>query len=201
MLKTPKTVIFDIGNVLMEFKWAPFAKKHFGDRAGTVSATIWAGGWWNELDRGVLTPDEVIKCAKLSAPEYADDIEFAFENVGECAKRRDYSIPWIKELKALGAQVLYLSNYSHFYINKRPDVLDFLPFMDGGVFSCDVHLVKPDPAIYRCIAEKYNLVPSDCLFIDDKRVNCALSRTVGFNAHDFVDYEAAYSATKEFLSL
>ena len=194
-----KTVIFDIGNVLMTFRWAPFARKYFGDKAEAVSAAIWAGGWWNELDRGVLSPEEVVDCAAGASPAFADEIRFAFEHVGECASRRDFAIPWIRELKSLGARVLYLSNYSHFYIGKRPDVLDFLSEMDGGVFSCDAKLVKPDPAIYRFIADKYSLVPSECVFLDDKPVNCRLAESCGFHAHVFKDYDAAHAAVEVFL--
>ena len=193
------TVIFDIGNVLMRFKWKPFAEKYFGERAQEVSSVIWASGWWNELDRGVLTPEEVVENAVELNPDYADEIRFSFENVGECASRLDYAVPWIEELKAKGRRVLYLSNYSHFYIGKRPDVLDFLTHMDGGVFSCDAHMVKPEPAIYNFIAQKYSLNPSECVFIDDKPVNCVLARKCGFNAIVFRDYKTVYDALNAML--
>ncbi len=87
--------------------------------------------------------------------------------------------------------MLYLSNYSHYVMSKNPEVLDFLPLMDGGVFSCDVKLIKPDRKIYECITKKYNLVPSECVFIDDIERNVKAAKDFGFNAIRFLNLEQA----------
>lgn len=38
---------------------------------------------------------------------------------------------------------------------------------DVAVFSCDVGLAKPDPAIYRLAAERLGVDPADCVFVGD----------------------------------
>ncbi|MFU8870914.1 HAD family hydrolase [Micromonospora sp. SL4-19] len=38
---------------------------------------------------------------------------------------------------------------------------------DVAVFSCEVGLAKPDPAIYRAAAERLGVAPSDCVFVGD----------------------------------
>ncbi|MBQ4401784.1 MAG: HAD-IA family hydrolase, partial [Synergistaceae bacterium] len=92
---------------------------------------------------------------------------------------------WLKSLKSRGYRLLYLSNYSRYVMNCNPDVLDFLPLMDGGIFSCDVKLIKPDRRIYEALAEKYSLKPSECVFIDDLERNVKAGRDFGFQAIQF----------------
>ncbi|WBB68831.1 HAD-IA family hydrolase [Micromonospora sp. WMMD812] len=38
---------------------------------------------------------------------------------------------------------------------------------DVAVFSCEVGLAKPDPAIYRTTAERLGVAPADCVFVGD----------------------------------
>ena len=95
--------------------------------------------------------------------------------------------------------MLYLSNYSRYVMNLNPDVLDFLPLMDGGVFSCDVHLIKPDRRIYECIKEKYDLTPNECVFIDDIERNIDAAREFGFRAIQFITFEQAQKDLNDLL--
>ena len=73
----------------------------------------------------------------------------------------------------------------------NPDVLDFLPHMDGGVFSCYVQLIKPDPEIYRTLMDKYDLKAEECVFIDDREENVVAARELGMQAIRFENYAQA----------
>ncbi|MBQ6622723.1 MAG: HAD family phosphatase [Mogibacterium sp.] len=187
-----RTVIFDIGRVLIEFEWKDYILGLFDEKTAiAVTEAMWKTGYWHELDRAVLTEEEILSLFYSAAPEYREEILTAFERVGECVKRLDYAIPWIEDLKARGYQVLFLSNYSMHVMSSNPAALDFLPHMDGGVFSCDVKLIKPDPAIFAAICDKYDLTPSACLFIDDNAANVEAARAFGMNAIRFKTYEQA----------
>ena len=189
------TVIFDIGNVLMKFDYMPYIRSLLNDEETVyrVNGAIWRSGFWNDLDRGEDT-DTVYAKMLAAEPEYKKEIALAFENVGQCMFKMDYAIPWIRELKNRGYQVLYLSNYSRHTMEANPGVLDFLPYMDGGVFSCEVGVVKPDAAIYRILCEKYKLIPSECVFLDDFEANVTAARDFGMNAIQFEAYEQARDA-------
>ena len=186
------TVIFDIGNVLMKFDYMPYIKRLLGDDdvIYRVNGAIWRSGYWNEMDRG-RDAEEIIPLMLAEEPEYREEILLTLEKVDQCMIRQEYSIPWIQELKNRGYQVLFLSNYSHFLREKKPEVLDFIPYMDGGVFSCDVHLVKPDQEIYRAISEKYALKPEECVFLDDNMANIQSAKMYGFHTILFTDYRSA----------
>jgi putative hydrolase of the HAD superfamily len=41
------------------------------------------------------------------------------------------------------------------------------PLIDAPIFSTEVHLVKPDPSIYRHAAELLDVAPSECLYVGD----------------------------------
>lgn len=188
-----KTVIFDIGMVLMRFDWSGYIEKKLGKEIGAiVTEAMWMHGVWNELDRGVWTDEELLDGFYSYAPDYKKEILTAFRDVSEACFAFDYAIPWVKQLKAMGYQVLYLSNYSHYLMDLAPEVLNFLPYMDGGVFSCDVHLCKPDRRIYETICDKYQLKPEECFFIDDNANNVAAAKEFGIHAYRFTDYATDY---------
>ena len=63
--------------------------------------------------------------------------------------------------------------------------------MDGGVFSYKAKLIKPDPAIYQCICEKYSLAPAETIFIDDNEDNIKAAKDFGLQTIQFVNYEDA----------
>ncbi len=191
-----KNIILDIGRVLIGFEWKEYIRRLFDEEtAQRVTDAIWKDGRWYELDRGVLSEEVILESFNQAEPELKREIKETFDRVGECLLRCDYAVPWIEELKARGFSVYYLSNYSEHLMQANPGVLDFLPHMDGGVFSCYVNLIKPDPAIYLCLLEKYGLRAEECLFIDDREENVAVARKLGMQAVRFESYEQARAVT------
>lgn len=186
------TVIFDIGNVLMDFDYHPYVKRLLGDEETIerVNHAIFRSRLWDELDRGQDT-DEIFRKMVQTEPEYEKEIKLTFDRVGECMKRQEYAVPWIRELQKRDYRVLYLSNYSPHTMMANIDVLNFIPFMDGGIFSCDVKVNKPDPEIFRLLFEKYGLEPSECAFIDDDQRNIDTALSLGLNAIRFTGYHQA----------
>ena len=181
------TVIFDVGNVLVDFDWEGFIHRMFPGREELISEldeAVWGSGRWDRLDAGD-DPEEVLASIIAYSPKHEAELRKVFANVGDTLRKREATPIWLKDLKSRGYRLLYLSNYSHYVMNCNPDVLDFLPLMDGGIFSCDVKLIKPDPRIYAVLAEKYNLNTSECVFIDDLERNVIAAREFGFNAIQF----------------
>ncbi|MBQ9528176.1 MAG: HAD family phosphatase [Fretibacterium sp.] len=195
------TVIFDIGNVLAEFNWDRYIHQLFSDESviSKVNDAIWGNMLWEEFDRGVMDDEEVIAAFIERDPDVEREIRLACKHVGGCIKRMDHAIPWIREVKSMGCHAFYLSNYSRINMRANPDVLDFIPLMDGGVFSCDVHLLKPDRAIYARICQEYGLTPSSCAFIDDVASNVEAARNFGLHAIQCLSPEQARADLRVFL--
>lgn len=189
-----QNIVFDIGNVLMDFRWAEYMLSLFGDDSETIEAVnqaIWHHGCWVSMDQG--TPAEAaIEEAVHFDIQHESAIQQAFAEAGRAMHRCDYAIPWIRELKDMGKHVFYLSNYSAFSIAANKDVLDFLPKMDGGIFSYKEKMTKPMHGIYRLLCERFKLKPAECLFIDDMPDNIKAAKECGFHAFLFEGYEKTY---------
>lgn len=196
-----KAVIFDIGAVLIRFEWAEFLRKMFdAETAQIVYDATWGTTAWQELDRDALPRAEILRMFIANAPEYAAQITEAMARVGECPAQQPYAVPWVQELKAAGYQVYFLSNYFPYLIWKCPQVLSFIQYMDGGVFSWQEKRTKPDPVIFRTLLDRYGLKAEDCVFIDDSAVNVAAADALGFHAFRFASYAQQYPEIMAFLS-
>ena len=147
--------------------------------------------YWKEFDLGVLADEEVIDLFAAYAPEYETEIREAMKNVHGVVRRMDAAIPWIREVQASGRKALYLSNYSMKVARDNEDAMDFLPYLDGGILSCDYHVIKPDPAFYRILIDKYDLDPARCVFLDDLEDNIAAAKALGINTILVRDHEQA----------
>lgn len=196
-----KTIIFDIGKVLMDYDFEAFIKKIYPNReiAEGVTSALFGDGRWDEVDRGVLSDCELRASFVNAAPQWKREILYVYEHIGDGFYPMSYAKDWICELKERGFQVLYLSNYSTHAMASNWKVLDFLPLMDGGVFSCDAKMLKPDREIYEWICQKYNPVPSECVFFDDKKENVDAAAAYGMYAIQFTDYEQAKQSLENLL--
>ena len=190
-----RNMVFDIGNVLMDFRWKEYMRSLFGEDETliqTINQGIWHNGCWAAMDKGEMDGAATLRSAVAFAPQYEKEIKLTLDTVAHAFHKFKYSIPWIQELKRMGLNVYYLSNYSAFSVAANPDVLDFIPYMDGGVFSFEVKAVKPEPEIYRSLCDKYGLKPEECLFTDDVPANVKGAQACGFQGIVFEGYEKTY---------
>ena len=190
-----RNMVFDIGNVLMDFRWKEYMRSLFGEDEAliqTINQGIWHNGCWAAMDKGEMDGAATLRSAVAFAPQYEKEIKLTLDRVALAFHKFGYAIPWVQELKRMGLNVYYLSNYSAFSIAANPDVLDFIPCMDGGVFSFEVKAVKPEPEIYRCLCDKYGLKPEECLFTDDVPANVKGAQACGFQGIVFEGYEKTY---------
>ena len=190
-----RNMVFDIGNVLMGFRWKEYMRSLFGENEAliqTINQGIWHNGCWAAMDKGEMDGAATLRSAVAFAPQYEKEIKLTLDRVALAFHKFGYAVPWLKELKRMGLNVYYLSNYSAFSIAANQDVLNFIPYMDGGVFSFEVKAVKPDPEIYRCLCDKYDLKPEECLFTDDVPANVKGAQACGFQGIVFEGYEKTY---------
>ncbi|MCR5507283.1 MAG: HAD family phosphatase [Lachnospiraceae bacterium] len=187
------TVIFDIGNVLVDFCWKEFIESFGYDEAineRVAKASVLSPAW-NEFDRGVLEVDEILELFIKSDPGIEDEIRTIYKNIVGMLKQMDYTKAWIKELKDMGLRVLYLSNFSEIGATQCAKELDFIPLTDGGILSYKVKLTKPEKEIYELLISMYDLDPSRCLFLDDTKANVDAAIALGFQSEVFTGRQSA----------
>lgn len=93
----------------------------------------------------------------------------------------DYTDSLLRDLKSEGYPIYYLSNWSRWSRDAlvKNNTFDFLKYFDGGIFSCDCGLSKPDEKIYKKLFEKYNLNPGHTIFFDDRHENISAAINCG----------------------
>jgi putative hydrolase of the HAD superfamily len=176
--------IFDIGNVLIHFKPKEYLTALFHDPAleEALYSIIFASEEWAALDRGVIGSREACARYCARAPRYRIQIDEAMERLPEMLTPLQETVSLLPMIKEAGHQLYFLSNYHQElrdYIQKK---YPFFQLFDGGVFSCDVHLVKPQEAIYRYFLEKYGLDPQHCVFFDDVEENIRSAERCGIKS-------------------
>lgn len=198
-----RNVIFDIGNVLAGYDWHEYIDSFQfpPEKAASIAHALFAGPLWNELDRGLIPIAQLEDMFAELAPQYGEDVRRVFRTAGRCISRRSWAIPWIRELKSRGLHVYYLSNYSEFILEQTRPALDFLPFMDGGLFSCEVKQTKPEPEIFRSLMERYpSIRPEESVFFDDTSANTESACRLGFHGIVFKDRAQAEAELERLLS-
>ena len=187
-----KTVIFDVGNVLVDFCWRRMFEGFGleGEAFETMADATVRNDAWNEFDKGILTSAEIIDIFAEKAPAYRSYIEKIFEDPTKMIAQFDYAKPWISELKERGFQVYILSNWSEpTYHACLENELDFLPLVDGAVFSFQEKVIKPDKKIFEIICDRYQINPEEAVFLDDNEANVISSREFGLHTIQFESYE------------
>lgn len=188
-----KNVIFDVGFVLVDFRWRDLMKdlKIPKDIQEKFAKTVFGSHWWNELDRGVLEEDEVVnKLREDNSPHY-EEFDLVWSNRDKIVEPFDYAVGMIEDLKAKGLKVYLLSNYpkSLFTMHTECGRFPFIDKVDGKVVSGFVQLVKPDREIYEYLLKEYNLKAEECVFIDDREENVDAAKEIGINGIWFWNYE------------
>lgn len=193
-----KNIIFDIGNVLVAFGYEAYFKKFGieGDMLKRIIRATVGNEAWNEIDRGVLTEEDVLNEFIKFDPEIEKELRMVYEDFNGLLVQFDYTRDWIRELKAAGYKVFCLSNMSTKALRECAEVFDFISDLDGHVYSCDVKLCKPDREIYELIMEKYSLVPEETVFVDDLAVNVDAAKACGMKGIVFQNKEKATEELK-----
>ena len=188
-----RNIVFDIGNVLTDFRWREFLGDKGFDEEMTerIAGASFLSPCWSELDRGIWSDERLLQEFIKNNSGIEKELRQAFENIHGMVTIREYAIPWILELKEKGYSVYYLSNFSQKAEEECGDCLAFLPYMDGGILSYKEKLIKPEPAIYKLLLERYSLKAEETVFLDDTLVNVEAAREEGIHGIHFVTKEQA----------
>ncbi|MFO1141679.1 MAG: HAD-IA family hydrolase [Amaricoccus sp.] len=188
----PQAVIFDIGNVLLEWDARALYRGLLPDEAA-IDAFFAETGFhdWNlEFDRG-LDWDEGVAAHSARFPHRADLLR-AFHDrwhetvLGPIAG----SVAILESLDAAGVPLYAITNFAAPKYQETRKRFAFLGRFRDVVVSGHEGMVKPDPAIYRLCLDRNDLAAGDCIFIDDNAANVAGAAAVGIDAIHFTRPEA-----------
>ena len=193
------TIIFDIGNVLTDFQWKKFISGFgFSEEIQTrIANAAMLSEAWNDFDRGY--PEEMVLQEFVeNDPGIEKELREVFRDIGGTLRVFDTTIPWLDELKEQGYRRLILSNLSEKTVRECPHALPFLwDHVDGGILSYKIGKIKPYPEIYEELIRRYDLIPGDCVFLDDHEENIETAKRFGMNGIVFTEREDALKKLEE----
>ena len=177
-------VIFDLGGIVTAYDPMRFALEilHDHEQADQVRRLVFGTKTWLALDQGLLTEKEAEARITAENPEYADAIHAVFDLYKNLLVPIPEGIAIVQKVKDAGYRALALSNFGPeaWEVVRRRDMYGDL--FDGLVISSQEKLVKPDPAIFEVLLERYGLEPKRCIFIDDFPANVEAARHLGIDS-------------------
>ena len=179
-----KNVIFDFGNVLIDWNPAYLFLPHFNgavEKCTYFTEHICNREWFTRMDRG----ESMDKCvAELQAtyPEYADAVAMFRDRWFEmCNGEIPGMLELILDLKSKGVGVYGLTNWPAETFEEARRRFKTIANIDNIVVSSFVKLAKPEHAIYQLLLSRYDLKPKECVFIDDRKDNVDAAIALGMS--------------------
>lgn len=182
----PQAVVFDIGNVLIEWQPERFYDRVIGeDRRRAMFAAIDLHGMNDGVDRGAHFQDTIYAAAALH-PEWRAEIRMWHDHWIEMASPAiDHSVRLLRALRAVNVPVFALSNFGIQSFALACVHYPFLADFDRRYVSGHMGVIKPDPEIYRMVEADCALPPDALLFTDDRQDNVDVARARGWRTHLF----------------
>ena len=184
-----KNVVFDLGRVIYTF-WPREDLINLGyddKQADKFMARVYNSPIWAEFDRGTYTLPTLVEKLCGDFPDMSEDFKRVLNEKwpDRVITVIPDSLDFFYEVKRRGFKVYILSNFPEDNFAHCHARDNFLDDADGMIISAHEQLIKPDPAIFKCLLERYNLVPEETLFIDDMPYNVAAARALGLYGIQF----------------
>lgn len=185
-MTAPEAVIFDIGNVLIEWQPERYYDRVLGEeRRRRFFDEVDLHGMNERVDRGEPFRDVIYDTAEQH-PAWRAEIRDWHDSWIELASPViPHSVTLLRRLRAKGVPVYALTNFgveSYAYAQTQ---FDFLNEFDKEFVSGRMKVTKPDPRIYELL-EAGTEVPADrLLFADDRPANIEAAAARGWRTHLF----------------
>lgn len=192
---TPTALIFDFGGVV--FQWNPvrLLAQVLPERANTPeTATRWKDrffqgytGDWGAFDTGLIDAAETQR--RIAARTGLDpaEVQAVMDAVPDALAPNPATVALLRRLRVAGHRLFFLSNMPAPYAAHLSRTHDFLRGFEDGIYSCDVRLIKPDPAIFQLALQRFDIPARQTLFIDDHLGNIEAANRLGLPALLFTD--------------
>lgn len=175
-----KNIIFDIGGVIFDD-----SKKNIEKLLNQNCDNIYKKAYGTNFKKcllGQMTIQEHIN--ELKNEEEFNEINFILkkENLIKSYPLIKENFKYIKELKNKGYKLYLLTNITEDSYNYINELIDINKVFDGGIYSYQENLIKPDYNIYELLINKYKLKKEETIFFDDKEKNVTAANKIGIKS-------------------
>jgi putative hydrolase of the HAD superfamily len=186
-------IIFDFGAVLFSWEPARLVQRFFAahastpDQAHALAASIFSHSDWQAFDAGRVTAHELVHQLHARTALPAQALHDMVAHIGPQLEPIPDAVAVLHQLRqqrdaGQDLKLFYLSNMPEPYARNLEHRHDFIQWFDGGIFSGDHQIIKPDLAIYALANRRFGIAGQDTLFIDDSLPNIEAARAHGWRA-------------------
>lgn len=182
----PEAVVFDIGNVLIEWNPAKLYDPEIGsERRERLFRDVPLDAMNLDVDRGAPFRETIYATAEAH-PAWGDEIRMWHDRWIEMASPAiDRSVRLLHALRRRGVPVFALSNFGVDSFDLATRHYPFLREFDRSYISGHMKVIKPDSAIYERAEADSGLSGAALLFTDDRADNIAAAAARGWQTHLF----------------
>lgn len=181
-----KQIIFDVGGVLLDFDPAAMVAAATDDpaEAAPLRREIFSHADWSRLDRGEGEETVLRSMETRLPPELHPLAQAVMAHWHESLRPKENMGELVRELHELGYPLYILSNAPFRFYQFR-DLVPGYGLMTGVMLSCEEGLLKPDPALFRRLLDRFSLREEESFFIDDSPLNVESAQWCGMVAFQF----------------
>lgn len=178
-----KTIIFDFGNVFINLD-IEGAHKHALNNFNIDSLSEEMLAFNSFYEQGLISTEEFLEFyaenfPSLANEELVDIWNYMLKNFPE------HRLNFLKQLKESSKyKLILLSNTNELHIDWIKEHItfyeDFKNCFDAFYLSHEIHLRKPNAAIFEFVLNENDLIATECLFIDDNKDNIEAANALNF---------------------
>lgn len=182
----PQAVVFDIGNVLIEWQPERAYDAMVGEtRRRAMFDAVDLHHMNERVDRGGDFR-EIVYATAEDYPDFASEIRLWHDRWLDVAGPEiPHSVRLMLALQAGGVPVFALSNFGIGPFAVAETAWPFLAAFDRRYISGHLGVTKPAARIYEIVEEDSGVAPERLLFADDMSANVAAAETRGWQTHLF----------------
>lgn len=187
---TVRAVVFDIGNVLIEWNPERMYDRVIGEaRRRAMFAAVDLHGMNDRVDRGADWLTEV-RATSAAFPDFAAEIMLWHDRWLEMAAPViPQSLRLMEALQGKGVPVFALTNFGIQTFDHAMPHYPFLGRFDRAFVSGHMGVIKPEARIYEMVEEESGLSGAELIFADDRPENIAAAEARGWKGHVFTGPE------------
>ena len=182
-----KNVIFDFGAVLFEWNPAKIVATFTDsqDEQALLLQHVLQHPDWVSLDRGTMLMAEAIpRCAaRVNLPE--SRMEDFFEHIQMNLHVIEETFDLVEQILSLNLNAYFLTNMSSAFFEKLNERHGLYQLFDGGLVSGKELTIKPEAEIFELLCQRFDINPSESLFVDDQPANLDTAKALGFEVYQF----------------
>lgn len=181
-----KAVVFDIGNVLIEWRPERYYDAKYGEaRRREMLAAVDLHEMNDRIDRGAPFRETIYAEAEKT-PEFRQEIRDWFDHWIEMASPEiPHSVHLLRALRRKGVAVFALSNFGIESFAYAETQYPFLAEFDQRYISGHMSVTKPATKIYQMLEQQSGIAPENLLFADDRLENIEAAEARGWQGYLF----------------